>query len=236
MAKRRELRGIVLAALAHEPWPEGLARLDQYAPKGLTGPLYACLLERDPLLARRAAAAFGREAARIFEHRPEDARQLVRQFMWRLNEESGNIAWGIPETFGEVLAQQPALAEEFHRVLASYLFESDRKTGDTFIDHAALRRGVYAGLGRLAQARPEMVACAAGSLLGGLREKDPASRGVAAWALGLVLPRAGQEEGRIREALEALTGDAAPLEFYRDGYFREATVGGLAREALNGRG
>jgi len=232
MGKLRELRRSVLEALACEPWPGCLERLDHHPPKSLVGPLFACLLEPDALLAGRAATALGRTTARLFALRPEDARQLVRQFMWRLNEESGNVGWGIPESFGETLAHQPVLAREFHKVLASYLVESDRKTGDTFIDLPPLRRGVYAGLGRLAQARPELALCAIPWLLAGLAEKDPASRGQAAWTLGLVLPLAGDDAPRIRQALATLAHDGAGFPFYRDGALHEVTVACLAGEAV----
>ena len=84
---------------------------------GRLGRLQRRLLEPDERVRWRAASAFGRTVARLFDEKPEDARQLVRQFMWRLNEESGNIAWGIPEAFGEILAAQPQLARDFRRFL-----------------------------------------------------------------------------------------------------------------------
>ena len=101
MGKLRDLRKAVLEALTAEPWPSGLDSLDAHPPKALMGPLFACLLEPDALTRWRAATAFGRSMARLFGQKPEDARQLMRQLMWRLNEESGNIAWGTAEAFGE---------------------------------------------------------------------------------------------------------------------------------------
>ncbi|GFK93538.1 hypothetical protein NNJEOMEG_01372 [Fundidesulfovibrio magnetotacticus] len=232
MGKLRALRQTVREALAAEPWPSGLANLETHPPKSLVGPLYAFLLDPDPVLAARAATAFGRTAARLFDQRPEDARQLMRQLMWRLNEESGNIAWGIPETFGEILAAQPDLAREFHRVLASYLIESDRKTGDTYIDHAPLRRGVYAGLAILAKARPELAMAGLEGLLRGLAEEDAPSRAWAALALGRLLPDAGQDAPRITQALDSAARDAASVSLVWGGTLRETTVGQVARECL----
>jgi hypothetical protein len=241
MGKLRELRSAVLAALEAEPWPEGLARLEAWPAKLLVGPLYACLLEPSRLTGLRAATAFGAVAARMYSEHPEDARQLMRQLMWRLNEESGNIAWGIPEAFGEILAAEASLAREFHRVLASYIHERDCATGDNFLELCPLRRGVYWALGRLAKARPELVLAARDDLVQALAGDDPQSRGLAAWALGFLLPTAGAPAGvqdgfaPARAALSALAGDGSALELYEDGQLRSVSVGGLAQAALAGR-
>jgi hypothetical protein len=234
MGKLRDLRKTVLSALAAEPWPEGLARLEALPPKTLVGPLYACLLEPDRLTGLRAATAFGATVARLFAEKPEDARQLMRQLMWRLNEESGNVAWGIPEAFGEILAAEPSLAREFHRVLASYIHERDCATGDNFLELCPLRRGVYWALGRLAEERPELALIAEGDLVLALSGDDPESRGLAAWALGSLLRLNGEGDrfASARAGLAALVDDASPLDLYDRGRLRRASVGELARHAL----
>ncbi|WP_243358345.1 DVU0298 family protein [Fundidesulfovibrio terrae] len=232
MGKLRELRKNVLDALRKDPWPDGLASLEEHAPKALLGPLFACLLEPAPLVRWRAASAFGAVVSRLFDTKPEDARQLMRQFMWRLNEESGNVAWGVPEAFGEILAAQPVLAREFHLVLASYIHERDCKTGDNYLELCPLRRGVYWGLGRLAEARPELALAALNDLVLALAGDDPESRGLAAWGVGGLLPLAGDGRGAALAGLEALTGDESPLEFYSHGSLTRRSVADMAREAL----
>lgn len=235
MGRLRDLRKTVLAALEADSWPDGLAALEVVRPKTLLGPLYACLLEPDERVRWRAATAFGRTVARLFAEKPEDARQLLRQFMWRLNEESGNIAWGIPEAFGEILAAQPVLAGEFHRVLASYINDRDCATGDNFLELCPLRRGVYWALGRLAEASPRLVLPALSDLLLAFEGDDPQSRGLAAWAVGSLLPHAGEKSGPARAALEALaSGESAAytFDFYREGELRGVSVGQLAREGI----
>ncbi|MFP5223049.1 MAG: DVU0298 family protein [Acidobacteriota bacterium] len=235
MGRLRDLRKTVLAALEADPWPDGLASLEDVRPKTLLGPLYACLLEPDERVRWRAATAFGRTVARLFAEKPEDARQLLRQFMWRLNEESGNIAWGIPEAFGEILAAQPVLAGEFHRVLASYINDRDCATGDNYLELCPLRRGVYWALGRLAEASPLLVLPALSDLLLAFKGEDPQSRGLAAWAVGSLLPHAGENYGLARTALEALasgeTGNYT-FDFYRGGELSCVSVGQLAREGI----
>lgn len=232
MGKLRQIREVVRQALGAEPWPSGLERLDGFPPKELVGPLFAMLLEPGALISRRAASAFGPVVARLFANKPEDARQLMRQLMWRLNEESGNVAWGVPEAFGEILAAEPVLAREFHRVLASYVNERDCETGDNYLELSPLRRGVYQGLARLAEARPELVLPARADLVKALAEPDPESRGLAALALGALIPLAGEDAPALTNALEALAADGAAFDLYRHGVLTPSTVGEAACLAL----
>jgi len=238
MGKLRAVRKQVVAILAAPDWQEQLAGLEEFPPKAVVGPLYACLLDADEAIRWRAVTAFGATVARLAAVSMEEARGLMRQFMWRLNEESGNIAWGIPEAFGEILAVQPELGKEFHRVLASYIRERPCESGDNYLELCPLRRGVYWGLGRLAQARPDLALPAFNDLALALDADDAPSRGLAAWALGPLLPiamaRAPELAGAVRAKLEALGNDSAPVEVFNQGALRPATVGALARQALAG--
>jgi len=224
MGKLRDRRKMVLDALRAEPWPSGLTRLDSLPAKPLLGALFACLLEPNQLIRWRAVSGFGYVVKRLFDHKPEDARQLMRQFMWRLNEESGNIAWGIPESFGEILAVQPVLAEEFHRVLASYINDRDCKTGDNFLELCPLRRGVYWALARLAQDSPALVLPALDDLLLALGEDDPESRGLAARAISFLVGVAGGRGDELTKKLSGLGEDNSEFELYADGTLHRTTV------------
>ncbi len=235
MGTLREVRKQVVDALTASDWREQFSRLGGLRPKVLVGPLYACLLDHDETIRWRAVAAFGDAVSRMAEQKLEEARGLMRQFMWRLNEESGNVAWGIPEAFGEVLAVQPELAKEFHRVLASYIKERPCTSGDNYLELCPLRRGVYWGLGRLAQARPELALPAFHDLALALAAEDPASRGLSAWALGPLLPlaqdRAPEMAEGVRVTLQALANDESALELFDNGVLTMTTVGALASRA-----
>jgi hypothetical protein len=74
----------------------------------------------------------------------------MRRLMWSLNEESGNLGWGVPEAIGAILGMSPVLAGEYARIFLSYGYETGRE--DNFIDHAPLRHGVYLGTAALATA------------------------------------------------------------------------------------
>jgi rubredoxin len=127
----------------------------------------------------RAIRALGLVTARIYDREPEQARRVVRQLIWNLNEESGGIGWGMPEAFGEILAVREELALEYGPLLASYLLEPERT-----LDHEELQRGVIWALGRLKvfpeDTREEVVP----ALIKVLRQDSPTLRATAAWALG----------------------------------------------------
>ena len=145
-----------------------------------------------------------------------------------MNEESGGLGWGVPEALGEALARHRRLAEEFHRVLASFVRQETRGEGN-YLEHAGLRRGVYWALGRLAGSFPDLVSAEAGTLAAGLADEDPGNAGLAARALGL-LP--GPLSGAGRAALAALANNPAELPLFENGELLPTTAGALARQAL----
>ncbi|MDP3428036.1 MAG: HEAT repeat domain-containing protein [Humidesulfovibrio sp.] len=238
---KRTLREILsrqsgLSGLAGNGWAEGLAELDGVATRRLTGPLFSLLLDKSEVVRWGAVALFGRTVARMAEGQGEGegleaARVVLRQCLWRLNEESGGVGWGVPEALGETLFRHRRLALEFHRVLASYVREPEHGEGNS-LDHVPLRRGVYWALGRLAQAHPDLLEGEITTLRAGLGEEDGPCRGLAAWALG-ILSAAGC--ARVRDAapeLASLKSDAAEVALFADGALRQTTVGALASGAL----
>ncbi|MBN2140615.1 MAG: HEAT repeat domain-containing protein [Desulfovibrionaceae bacterium] len=227
MPRFRELKSKVREVLAAAEWPQRLAELEHWPPNQLTGPLFSLLLDPDEDIRWRAAAAFGPTARRLAEGSMEQARVLMRNFMWHMNEESGNLGWGVPESMASAMAAHQGLAREYHSILISYIDAAKGRDGN-YLDHDQLRRGAYWGVGRLAQAWPGLARPAARPLMDfGLAESDPANRGLAAWALGLLAaPEA-------LAGLTALAEDTAGLTLFRDNVLESATVGGLALEAAS---
>lgn len=225
MATFRKLKQEMRTALMAEDWEQRLDGFAHLPERRITGPLLALRLDREELVRWRAAVALGRVVARLAEDAMESARVLMRTLMWYLNEESGNLGWGIPEAMGEAMAGNARLAEEYHTILASYIYCEEDCDGN-FLDHPELRRGVFWGLARLAQVRPDKVAHAERFLVAALDEPDSWNRGLAAWALGLV----GAQSAR--EPLQALLDDDAELRMYRNGAVQSVSVARLAQEAL----
>jgi hypothetical protein len=117
VAHFRDLKRSLREGLAADGWREALRALDGLPARKLPAPLFSLLLDREELVRWRAVTAFGRAVARLAEGRAqgeglEAARNILRQCMWRMNEESGGLGWGIPEAMGETLARQERLAGE----------------------------------------------------------------------------------------------------------------------------
>ena len=72
--------------------------------------------------ATRPPLALGQVVAGLEEGSAEDMHNIMRRLMWHMNEESGNIGWGIPEAFAEILAQHRRLGDEFYPILNYFLF------------------------------------------------------------------------------------------------------------------
>ncbi len=185
MARMRMRKAHLKNILEEDSWQEHLPEIAALNGKEAVAPLMSFLLYGGDMTAR-AAVALGLVVSGIAQQQMEAGRVLIRRFMWHMNEESGNIGWGIPEAFAEALASSRPLAQEFHKVLISYIVDTGRD--DNFCDHAVLRRSCYWAVGRLGQAWPDLGVAARGWLVRGLDDEDIACRGMAAWALSQLPP------------------------------------------------
>ena len=179
MPRMRSIKADLRRLLDAPDWRD---HLHDIAATGLAGvgPLLSFLL-LDPLTRHKAAVALGAVVAGLEKAHPEAVRNIMRRLMWQMNEESGNIGWGIPEAFAEICCACPLAAKEFHRVLISYIIELEKD--DNFCDHNVLRRSCFWAVGRLAQVHPDMAQWARPWLVRGLDDEDIPCRGMAAWAL-----------------------------------------------------
>lgn len=228
MARFRSLKPKVQAILDNADQHVALEALGRFTPREIIGPLFSLLLAPSERIRWRAVTALGATVAGMARVRMEDARVVMRRFMWHMNEESGNIGWGIPEAMAESMARHEGLAREFHKVLGSYVQCPECALGDdNFLDHPPLRLGVYWGLGRLAEERPGCVAPVVGDLLRSLQsEGSPMARGLICRALG----RLGAASAV--EYLKPLAQSPDELELYRGWSIEQTTLGALASEAL----
>ena len=196
-------------------------------------PLLA-LLPRGGLVKWRAVLVLGRVVAELAAKETEKARTVMRRMMWHLNEDSGNMGWGIAEAMGETLAQSPSLAGEYGKVALSYV----RDTGfaDNFIDHAALRRGSYWAIGRFAPLYPAYRDEGGELLTDGLGDEDAQCRGISAWGLEKLVgagwkPGPGEREV-LEKALRLVRGDQVLCEVLEDAYLCVEPAANFARQAL----
>jgi hypothetical protein len=151
----------------------------------------------------------------------EGARIIMRRLMWSLNDESGGIGWGAPESMGEIMARNERLADEFSTILLSYLDEDGN-----FLEYEALQRGLLWGLIRLAQVRPALVRDARTHLPKYLESEDSTVRGLTAWAVGILGVQC------VASRLRELTEDPSLIRLYIDDEFVERSVADLAQLGL----
>ncbi len=183
MARLRNHKKILREQLESDQWKSIIPSIVDMDPKQATGPLLSFLLLGGDMT-HRSAYALGQCIAKMAEAKPEDARNIMRRLMWHMNEESGNIGWGIPEAFAEILVHSEKMAKEFHSILLSYIIDTGRD--DNYCDHALLRRSCYWAVGRLVGARPELCDKIIPWLMKNIAgaEEDTVCRAMAVWALG----------------------------------------------------
>jgi HEAT repeat protein len=164
------------------------------------------------LLYWRALEGLGRVAA----SHPEQVRKLINRLLYLLNEDSGSNGWGAAAALGEIGRHRIDLVQEIIPMFVGFLEE-------TFSQEPMLW-----GVGRLAAVHPDLLHEVLPAIVPFLTSPEPQLRALAAWGLGQARYRPAAE------AIRALTGDDAPVQFYDQGRLLETTVGQAAREALAG--
>jgi len=217
----RKLKQTVAEFLQTEDFAKGLSEISRLPPRQVVNPLFSFLCSIDERVKWRAITAMGKVISNLAGSDLESARVIMRRFIWQLNDESGGIGWGCPESMAEAMVQNENLAEEFWRLLISYI-----QPDCNYLEHPVLQRGVLWGVGRLAHSRPRYAYPAAPHLLPYMESADPIHRGLAAWAAG---PIAGKE---ILPRLEKLIRDQSLLAVYCEGQMVQHSVGQLAQAAL----
>lgn len=226
----RKIKNEVLALLQGREFAIIMASMRRYPARDVVNALFSAICQDDQRLRWHAVSCMGDAVARMAEADMEAARIVMRRFLWSLNDESGGIGWGVPESMAESMCRHVGLAEEYVHMLISYMREDGPEIcqDGNYIEHPVLQRGLLWGVARLAGCRPRLLIDrgARGDILPYLHAGDAAVRGLAALAAGnLQLTEAGP-------ALRTMVDEQAALTLYQDGLFHAMTVGGLAQFAL----
>jgi len=217
----RQLKKKIRTLLLQKNFESGLAEIGRMPARKAINPLFSFLCSLDELLKWRAVTAMGAIVDRLADSDMESARVIMRRYIWQLNDESGGIGWGCPESMSEAMACNEKLAAEYRCILISYI-----QPDGNYLEHEGLQRGVLWGVGRLTHTRPEGMQTAAGFLLPYMKSEDPNLRGLAVWAVSPVL------NAEAIHRLQQLTHDPAGLMLYHGGQLDHYSVGQLAREGL----
>lgn len=218
----RQIKKQIRQHLQNDPFDKELDEICRLPLKKTISPLFSFLCSTDEHVKWRAVTTLGKVVSDLAAFDLESARVVMRRFIWNLNDESGGIGWGCPESMAEVMAHDERLADEYGCILISYI-----QPACNYLEHEILQRGVIWGVGRLAHSRPQHTVAIGGYLLPYMKSGDPILRGHAAWAAG----PAGDTETIPR--LKELADDPSELMLYRNAKFDHYTVGQLAREALS---
>lgn len=221
--KGRALKKNILKLLQDSDLDGVLALLDINSGRQLVNPLVGCLCNSDEMVKWLAVSALGRVVSMLADQEMEEARVVMRRFMWMLNDESGGIGWGVPEAMGEVMACHRGLAEEYAHILVANM----REEGN-FLELEMLQRGLMWGLGRLCGSRTLLMQEKnAGLYLPYyLDSTDPEVRGRAVWAIGQLGDRAAFEK------LHSLVEDHSSFTIYREPKIQHFTIGELVSGVL----
>ncbi|MBI9111288.1 DVU0298 family protein [Maridesulfovibrio ferrireducens] len=226
MAVGRQVKKAVITALADENWEQKISELMKDHPmQTLIAPLFSSLCAPSEIVRWHGISSFGQVVDRMFAEDAARARIVMRRIMWMLNEESGGCGWGVPEAMGEITASNKVLADEYGRILLSYIHEEEGKP-ENYLEFTLLLRGAIWGVARLAQNRPDIVKPATDDLIKFLGSSDPALVGIACWALG------GLKAERAVAQLEKITDRQTSINIYKDRLLQSVAVGQLAQEAL----
>ena len=232
VSRRREKQEILALLAERQALAVILARLEQWPALAVVNALFSALCRTEEFTRWRGISCMGASVARLACEDMEAARVVMRRFLWSLNDESGGIGWGAPESMAEAMSRHEGLAQEYAHLLLSYLREDGPELfqDGNFLEHPLLQQGVLWGLVRLSGCRRDLLLQlgAGPELLPFVRDDRATARALAALALG----RLGQDAAL--PALQALAADdTAPVRLYTaEGEFADTTVAACAAQAL----
>ncbi len=207
-----------------------LSALRQYPAKSVVNVLFSSICRSDEPIRWHAISAMGVTVARLADQDMEEARIIMRRLLWSLNDESGGIGWGAPESMAEIMHCHEGLAREYVHMLVSYIRPDgpELEQDGNFLEHEGLQRGVIWGLERLCDRRIALLQekGVADDLFPYLASGDHVVRGLAlkiCVRIGVYLPR---------ETLLGLSTDSSSFSWYHEGNFREIRIDRLAAGAL----
>lgn len=184
--------------------------------RGVLRTLFSLTYDHDELIRWRAIEAIGQVTRTLGESELEPIRDFIRRLLWLMNDESGGLGWHAPEVIGEIIVNNPQLAEPFGALLLHYMKEEP------------FERGSHIALARISPILPELAKRGKTLLLNSLEDPDPSIRGQAMVALSYL------DSSALIPFMGALSKDSGTLSWYdfETGELTHPTVGEIARWVL----
>lgn len=230
MSKRLHRKQIVTDLLCQPDCSTLAAEFKRFAPQELLNPLFSCLCHPEELVRWHAVTGFGIVVPAMAEQDAEQARVVMRRFLWMLNDESGGIGWGVPEAMAEVMSGSPLLAREYLHMLVSYALDDGPELlqHGNFLEHPVLQEGVLWGLCRIARLYRDILLQQGLAQAIGVYFPSPQGgvRGQVCRLCGLLML------SDYRAEIAMLRTDISVLRVYHEGTLFACTVADLAESAL----
>lgn len=218
---RRKLKKDFLQLLATRELQEIFDLLSTYPKRKLLNPLFSTLCHNDEKVRWHGISCFGKLIPEIGRENFEDARVIMRRFLWSLNDESGGIGWGAPEAMSEIMVNDDRIRLEYLHMLLSYMREDGEEEWQhgNYLELPMLQRGLLWGIGRLCDKYPKEMKKQGveDDLSQYLRSEDEQVRELALLALASL----GVKRASIENSLLTLIENSSrSLRIYKDGVFQ----------------
>jgi len=227
---RRKLKNFILHQLAKDSLTDVFRSFEKYPENIILKHLFSALCSSNEQVRWNTICCFGTIVSRLAEHNIEDSRTIMRRLLWSLNDESGGIGWGAPESMAEIMCHCRQLRNEYLHMLISYM----REDGDelfqdgNYLELPMLQRGLLWGIGRLCQFHDAEMSekKIVPDLVDYLSSADVVVSAMAIWCLGLLKAKS------TIDMISAFTDRKEVVRIYRNNIIEDAEVGGLALEAI----
>ncbi len=159
MVSRISLKKTLSNEICENPYISLPDTLSKYEKRDLINPLFSYICSGNEKLRWRAVTSFGIVIHGLAEENMESARIIMRRFLWSLNDESGGIGWGAPESMAEIMCKNQILRNEYLHMLISYMREDGEELfqDGNFLELPMLQQGLLWGVGRVSKDFPDLM-------------------------------------------------------------------------------
>ncbi|MTI81304.1 MAG: PBS lyase [Firmicutes bacterium] len=186
----------------------------QNNPKKVIRHLIRLTYTKDNLLRWKSIETLGLVSKEIAKNDPEVIRDIIRRFLWSMNDESGGQSWSAPQAIAEIIYNNPDLFADLGPMMIS-----------SSMNEEMFQPGMLWAVGRL-KGKVEYINEVLPDIIKFLEAPKPYVRGYAAWAIG---------ELGVRGSLDKLTKlvvDQSIVDIYIDGDLYQKTVGEIAYSSI----
>lgn len=181
--------------------------------------IYLLLYEPESTNKWNAVEALGHLAEKLADKDTEFFRDIIRRFLWMMNEEGGNSSWSAPEAIGEIIYSQPKLFGDLAPMMIT-----------AALDEAIFQKGMLWAVGRFGEKIPEEVQKFEKELLEFLNSENLEIKGLAIKAVG---------NSGLKKAIPILQTmikndklNDKSIEIYSNGKIHRESIKKLIKEAI----